>query len=168
MRERQEVARSRFKTSFVVDGMAPVLAARCQRWKMTSMRRAEGSVTALVAARYLSRTARARWSRERVFFQIDELNALTAPLFYATADGQREARLVRARARATAIRRAAAWTAEATAAAAWSYLSTNLVEPEDAFGPAFLLNALLPHEPRTRALLAGLSPEVARLLEETT
>jgi hypothetical protein len=135
---------------------------------MTSMRRAEGSVTALVAARYLSRTARARWSRDRIFFQIDELNALTAPLLHATQDGDRASRLARARARATAIRTAATWTAEATADGVWAFLSTNLSEPEDAFGPAFLLSTLLPNDPRTRALLAGLSPEVTRLLEETT
>lgn len=132
------------------------------------MRRAEGSVTALVAERYLSRATRARWSRDRVFFQIEELNALTAPVLCATPGSERTRQIARARARASAIRTAAAWTAEATTAEAWAYLSSSVGSPEDTFGPAFLLKAMSPQDPRARALLASLPPEVARLLEETS
>jgi hypothetical protein len=54
----------------------------------------------------------------------------------------------------------------ATATQAWAYLATMVGDAEDAFGPALLLRALAPEEPRTRALLAGMLPELSRILRE--
>jgi hypothetical protein len=149
--------------------MATLLAGHCKRWKMSTMPTAGvASVASLVAMRYLSPAARARWSRDRVFFQIDELNALIAPLLRRTSNSERTRRLARAQARARLIRTAASWTAAVTTAEAWAYLATNLDEPEDAFGPAFLLKALLPEDPRTLVLLATLPPAIERVLGETS
>ena len=124
------------------------------------------AVTALASRRYLSRAAKELWSRDRVFFQIEELNALVAPLLARQPAGKRAERVARSRARAGAIRSAALWTAEPTATQAWAYLATEVGAPEDTFGPAFLLQALAPEQARTRALLADVSPDVSRLLGE--
>jgi hypothetical protein len=124
------------------------------------------AVTALATRRYLSRSARTRWSRDRVFFQIEELNALVAPLLARQPAGKRVERVAQARARAGAIRTAAQWTPEPTAAQAWAYLETEIESPEDVFGAAFLLRALAPDERRTRALFADVPPEVSRLIAE--
>jgi hypothetical protein len=124
------------------------------------------AVTALAARRYLSRSARTRWSRDRVFFQIEELNALVAPLLARQPADKRVERVARARARAAAIRTAAQWTPEPTTAQAWAYLETQIESPEDTFGAADLLRALAPDAQRTRALFADVSPDVSRLIAE--
>ena len=124
------------------------------------------AVTALATRRYLSRSTQTRWSRDRVFFQIEELNALVAPLLTCQPADRRVERVARARVRAGAIRTAAQWTPEPTAAQAWAYLETEVESPEDTFGAAFLLRALAPDAPRTRALFADVSPDVSRLIAE--
>jgi hypothetical protein len=124
------------------------------------------TVTALGTERYLSRAARAQWSRDRVFFQIEELNALVAPLLRRSRPAEAEARLSRARARAAKIRMAVQWAPETTVPQVWAYLDTEVSDPEDLFGPAFLLQVLAPHERRTDALLGRISPAVGRLLIE--
>ena len=126
------------------------------------------SVTTLGSERYLARAARARWSRDRVFFQIEELNALVAPLLARAPADERAARLARARVRAGAIRTAASWVPETTAAEAWAYLATEVGGPEDVFGPALLLKGLAPDAPRTRALLAGVPPALGRFIDEVS
>jgi len=123
-------------------------------------------VRTLVAERYLPRSAREQWSRDRVFFQIDELNVLVDLLLCRQPAQQRARRLTSARARAHAVRTAAAWTPEASVAQARAYLASEMVEPEDAFGAVLLLVSLAANEPATRELVARLPPAVGRLLEE--
>jgi hypothetical protein len=124
------------------------------------------TVRSLVAEKYLPRAARERWSRDRVFFQIAELNALVDPLLVRQPPAARAQRLAGARARAQAVRTAARWVPEASVAGAWAYLDSEAAAPEDAFGPALLLEALAPEDPRTRELLARLPRAVRRLLAE--
>jgi hypothetical protein len=125
-----------------------------------------GVVAALTGERYLRRSLRAQWSRDRVSFQIDELNALGAQLLPRLAPQERARRLVRARSRAAAIRLAATWTPQDTAAAVHAYLSAGAVVPEDLLGPALLLEAVEPNDPRTRELLATLAPPVSRIVAQ--
>jgi hypothetical protein len=118
----------------------------------------------LTASRYLPRSASLRWSHDRVFFQIDDLNVLYTQLLPKVTAAARELRLAVAVRRARVIRTAASWSRDATLAGVGAYLAERVLEPDDLFGPAFLLRALAPDEPRTRALVEGLPRPVSRVL----
>ena len=109
---------------------------------------------------------RQRWSQERVFFQIEELNAISVPLIPRQSKARRAGRMVAAKKRATATLTAASWVPEATTVAARAYALDRLDHPDDLFGAAFLLRALAPADPRTRALLEALPRAVARVLDD--
>ena len=132
-----------------------------------AVRKAEtGAVSLLTSMRRLPRPARERWSRDRIFFQIEELNAIWVQLNPRLSRATRAGRMVAAQKRAAAMRTAASWVPEATTVAARAYALARLDQPDDLFGPAFLLRALAPADPRTRALLDALPRSVLRVVDE--
>jgi hypothetical protein len=135
--------------------------------RSSQVRKSRGAdLEALGKERYLPRAARQDWSRDRVFSQIEELNALVDPLLCRLPADERARRVIAARVRAGAVRTAAGWVSAASVAHAKAFLESQVVEPEDAFGPAFLLQALASDDPRTRELLSRVPASIGRLLVE--
>src|SRR5579862_4784637 len=99
------------------------LAGRARAWHPVSVAGGDETETrSLTSSRYLPRSALLRWSHDRVFFQIDDLNVLCTQLLPRVAAAARERRLTAAVGRARVIRTAATWSRDATLAGVRAYL----------------------------------------------
>ena len=104
----------------------------------------------LALARALPAGRRRALLRDVVWSHIEDLNALHLSL--RTRRPDREASIARAR----DILRAASWEPEVFARYAWESARREVVDPEEAFGPAALLTALGSSTVAVRRWLAGL------------
>jgi hypothetical protein len=98
-----------------------------------------------------------------VSHQLDDLNALGEALATASRDEDPE-RIGTILATMERFVVAFEWNSESVLPSIFAYVESHADFPEDLFAPAFVLRALAPEHPPTRALLARLPQSVRDLL----
>jgi hypothetical protein len=104
-----------------------------------------------MAERLLPVGRRRAWSRDRVWFHIDELNAQFDLLQPDTHGEVLQHRISVAQERIRLVTTAARWSAAEFREEAWRLARQHVRYAEDAFGPAIILLALGPTQVREQA-----------------
>jgi hypothetical protein len=121
--------------------------------------------TAPTPAAPLSAAERADFAGRLVAFQLEELNGLGDRLRFVAETGGDAAASDAARARCRDIVEALRWNAAEVIACVLERWERDAAREEDAFGPALVLEALAPCDPRVRRHLSRLPAAVTSLLQ---